>query len=365
MLFEKQPVRILHVVTYMGRGGIETMLMNYYRHADKTKIQFDFLVHREFRADYDDEIEAMGGRIYRIPPMNPFSPHYRNALKSFFQNHTYRIVHCHLNYMSGVILSEAKHADVPIRIAHAHNTSAKKDVKYLVRKLYALSIPQTATNLFACSTAAGQAIFGLHPFHVMPNAIDASAFRFSASMRKEKRAELGLTTQLAIINVGRFHFQKNHTFLISAFSELLKTEPNARLLLVGDGPLHADLRRQASVLPENAVMFLGVRKDIPDLLCAADIFAFPSHYEGLPVTLIEAQAAGLPCIKSTTITNECVVSNLVTSLPIENPVKWAEEIYQKKDSPRRDQYDVLIKSGYDIYTAAKKLENFYLNGEPL
>jgi len=119
------------------------------------------------------------------------------------------------------------------------------------------------------------------------------------------------------------------------------------------------------VLPENAVMFLGVRKDIPDLLCAADIFAFPSHYEGLPVTLIEAQAAGLPCIKSTTITNECVVSNLVTSLPIENPVKWAEEIYQKKDSPRRDQYDVLIKSGYDIYTAAKKLENFYLNGEPL
>lgn len=150
--------RILQVVTYMGRGGIESMLMNHYRRIDRTKVQFDFLVHRDFRADFDDEIEALGGRIFRIPPMNPISASYRKALADFFRNHSYRVVHCHLNYMSGVVLAAAKKAGVPVRIAHAHNTTAQKNWKYVVKRLYARSIPKYADTLLACGQQAGSAI---------------------------------------------------------------------------------------------------------------------------------------------------------------------------------------------------------------
>ena len=356
--------RILQVVTYMGRGGIESMLMNYDRCIDRTQIQFDFLVHRDFRADFDDEIEALGGRIYRLPPLNPFSAGYRKALRVFFQSHTYRVVHCHLNYLSGVVLAEAKKAGVPHTIAHAHNTAAQRNMKYLVKRLCARSIPKYADTLLACGQQAGCAIFGDHTFSVMPNAINAEKYLYNEQFRNQKRRELGLGEEIALIHVGRFDYQKNHTFLVDAFAQLLREVPSAVLLLAGDGALRTIIEEKAEqLLPAGSVRFLGVRKDIPELLQAADVFVFPSHFEGLPVTMIEAQAAGLPCVMSNRITSECIMTDLVKTLPIEDPKMWADAILSMKNMPRTDRLAEIQASGYDITAAAEKLTRFYLNGD--
>ena len=357
--------RILQVVTYMGRGGIETMLMNYYRRMNRQRIQFDFLVHRDFRADFDDEIEALGGRIYRIPPMNPASAAYRKALSDFFREHPYRVVHCHLNYMSGVVLSVAKRVGIPVRIAHAHTANMAPGWKQSVRRLCKYLIPVTATHCFACSTEAGRAIFGRGAFSILANAIDAAAFTPNDALRVEVRSELGLGNAFTVLHVGRMIYAKNHEFLLDVFRELLKAEPGAKLVLVGDGELRPQIGEKVAALPEGSVLLMGTRTDIPRLLQAADVFAFPSRFEGMPVTMIEAQAAGLPCVKSDTVTDECVVTDLVTSLPIDDPRVWAEAILAAKGTVHTDRLADIQRSGYDITAAAEKLERFYLNGEIL
>lgn len=354
--------RILQVVTYMGRGGIETMLMNYYRRMDRTKIQFDFLVHRDFRADFDDEIEALGGHIYRVPPMNPASGGYRKALADFFREHPYRVVHCHLNYMSGVVLSTAKKAGVSVRIAHAHTANMAPGWKQAVRRLCKYLIPATATHLFACSSEAGRAIFGRQDFSILANAIDAAAFAPNDTLRAEVRAELRLGDAFTVMHVGRMVYAKNHAFLLDAFRELLNTDPCAKLVLVGDGELRAEIEETAAQLPDGSVLLLGARSDIPRLLQAADVFAFPSRFEGMPVTMIEAQASGLPCIKSNTVTDECVVTDLVRSLPTSDPASWAEALAAHKNQTRTWPLAQIQAHGYDITSATEGLSKFYLEG---
>lgn len=361
----REPKRILQVVTYMGRGGIETMLMNYYRHMDRSKVQFDFLVHRDFRADFDSEIEALGGRIHRVPPMNPLKPSYWKALGDFFREHPYETVHCHLNYKSGIILAAAKKAGVPVRIAHAHIASMKKDWTLVARRIMGMLIPRTATICLSCGQEAGRAVFGKTSFSFLANAIQPQPFLFSVATRKKTQEELKLIDTYVILHVGRFDYQKNHTFLLDAFAEVLKRAPKATLIMAGDGPLRSAMEGKAKALPVDSVRFLGVRKDIPQLLQAADVFVFPSRFEGLPVTMIEAQAAGLPCIKSDTITDECVVTDLVQSLPLGDPEVWADAILAVKGTPRTDRLADIQANGYDIGAAAKKLERFYLNGEAL
>lgn len=357
--------RILQVVTYMGRGGIETMLMNYYRRIDRSKIQLDFLVHRDFRADYDDEIEALGGHIYRVSPMNPLSGNYRKALTAFFKDHAYGVVHCHLNYMSGVVLTAAKKAGIPVRIAHAHTAAMAPGWKQAVRRLCKYLIPMTATHCFACSTEAGRAIFGKQPFTILANAIDAAAFMPDETARREVRTELGLGDAFVVIHVGRMIYAKNHEFLLDTFCELLNTEPEAKLVLVGDGALRPEIEAKAAQMPEGSVLFLGTRMDIPRLLQAADVFVFPSIFEGLPVSIIEAQAAGLPCVMSDRVTDECIVTDLVNRLSIDDPKAWADAIISAKATIRTDRFAEIQESGYDITAAAEKLTRFYLNGESL
>ena len=360
-----EPKRILHVVTYMGRGGIETMLMNYYRRIDRTKLQFDFLVHRDFRADFDGEIEALGGRIYRVPPMNPLKPSYWRALDAFFREHPYEIVHCHLNYKSGVVLAAAKKAGVSVRIAHAHTAGMSAGFAKLARIMMKPLIPMTATHYVACGKSAGDAIFSGRPYRLIPNALDAEALRFDPQVRDRMRRELALGDACTLIHVGRFSDEKNHAFLLDAFAEVLKQEPDAVLLLAGDGPLRGQMERKAAALPGDPVRFLGVRTDIPRLLQAADVFVLPSVFEGLPVTVIEAQAASLPCVMSNTVTDECTITDLVQRLPIDDPKVWAEAILSVKGTPRTDRLADIQAAGYDICTAAEKLTRFYLDGESL
>ncbi|MDY2938252.1 MAG: glycosyltransferase family 1 protein [Fusicatenibacter sp.] len=357
-------IRVLQIVTYMGRGGLETMLMNYYRHMDRTKVQFDFLVHRDFEADYDEEIRALGGKIYHVSRLIPWSVSYRAELKAFFHEHPeYRIVHVHQDCLSSVALQCAKECGVPVRIAHSHNSSQDKNLKYLIKRYYMRKIPEYATDLLACGKMAGEWMFGGKPFQILRNAVDAEKYQYSPSVAAEMRRELQLKEEVVIGHVGQFRLQKNHEFLIDIFAECVKLNPQVKLILAGDGDTRKKVEEKVSNLGlQEKVLFLGVRTDIDRLLQVMDVFVFPSLYEGLPVTLIEAQAAGLPCVIADHITEECIVTgSLVKKRNLEEPASdWARQALQCAHMARESHVEEIRAAGFDIAEAAAKLENFYL-----
>lgn len=357
--------RILHIVTYMGRGGLETMLMNYYRHIDRSKVQFDFLVHRDFEADYDQEILKMGGRIYHVSRLIPWSITYKMKLMAFFREHPeYKIVHVHQDCLSSVALQCAKVCGVPVRIAHSHNSNQDKNLKYLIKKIYMKKIPMYATDLMACGKMAGDWMFGRRQYTVICNAIDTRKYVFTPTVSDESRQKLQIEkNDIVIGHIGRFHPQKNHSFLIDIFFECVKQNSNVKLLLVGDGNNKKKIQDKVDYLGiSDKVIFTGVRTDIPELLQAMDVFVFPSLYEGLPVTLIEAQAAGLPCVISNCISDECVVTDgLITYKGVdESPDKWAKCILEQVSNSRRNHMEEIQNAGYDVVSAATWLEDFYL-----
>ena len=328
-------IRILHIVTYMGRGGLETMLMNYDRFMDREKVQFDFLEHRSFETNYDREIRKLGGRIWHVSRRCPWSIAYRQELKRFFREHSeYQIIHVHLDCFSAVVLKCAKDAGVPVRIAHSHSAGARKDLKYLLRLYCKRRIPEYATDLLACGTAAGDWMFSGHAYGIMPNAIDLELFHYCKAEAQKIRQELHLEGCKVLGHVGRFHPAKNHGFLIKVFEEVRKREPNARLLLVGDGEGREKIVRNVwKAGLENEVVFTGNRPDVYRLLQGMDLMVFPSLYEGFPVTIVEAQATGLPCLMSDRISPECILEEeLVEVCSLEeSPEKWAEHILKVLD----------------------------------
>mgnify|MGYP001851578637 CR=1 FL=1 len=359
-----EPIRVLQVVTYMGRGGLETMLMNYYRNINRNKVQFDFLVHRDFEADYDQEILYLGGKIYRLSRLNPFSKKYLNELGQFFKDHTeYKIVHSHLDCMAGIPLKYAKKNGVPIRIAHAHSSNQTKDKKYLLKLIFKKNIKKNATELFACAQDAGLWMFGYDQFHVINNAIDTKAYVVNKQTGKEVRQELKIPEDAFVVgHVGRFAPPKNHTFIIRVFAKVLKEKPNAFLLLVGDG----DLRREAEDLTvelgiQNHVIFAGMRSDINRMLQAMDVFLFPSIYEGLPLSIIEAQTAGLPCLISDKVPIECRKTDLVSQLSLNDSLSaWKDAVIDAGKVLKRDTSKEISDAGFDICQNARWLEDFYL-----
>lgn len=356
-------IRVLQVVTHMNRGGLETMLMNYYRYIDRSQVQFDFLTHREYDGDYGEEIKSLGGIIYHLPVLNPFSSSYKTALRTFFKYHPeYQVVHVHQDCLSSVILKEAKKCGVPVRIAHSHNANQDHNLKYAIKIYFRRFIPTYATDLFACSEEAGKWMFGDETFKVLNNAIDAKSYVFNVEKRNKIRKELGVCdTKLLVGHVGRFSPQKNHSFLIDIFYKIQK-RTEAKLLLVGDGELRSDIDKKIADLKlQDRVILTGVRNDVADLLQAMDVFIFPSHYEGLPVTMIEAQAAGVPCLISDKVPIECKVTDLVHVLPLDgSPEVWVKNVLELVQTPRRNTYEEIKNAGFDIVENAKWLQEFYL-----
>ena len=339
------------------------MLMNYYRHMDREKIQFDFLEHRRDRAAYDDEIESLGGRIFRLPRLNPLSSDYFHALNVFFAAHPeYRIVHSHLDCMSAYPLCAAKNAKVPVRIAHAHSTSQDRNWKLVFKLISKKLISLYTTDLFACSADAGEWMFGTKDVHILPNAIDIERYAFNLLIRNQTKKALGLDDAFVIGHVGRFSAVKNHSFLTDVFAQIKRQEPNSKLLLVGAGSEMQAVQQKVKALGLGAdVIFTGVRNDVANLMQAMDVFVFPSLYEGLGIALIEAQAAGLPCVVSDTIPHEAYLTDLVDSESLSAPAeKWAEKILKKRDFPRTDRRAEIAAHGFDITTEAVKLQEFYL-----
>lgn len=356
-------IPILHVVTYMNRGGLETMLMNYYRHIDRTQVQFDFLTHRDFKADYDDEIESLGGKIYHLPRLIPWSKSYKQTLRDFFNSHPeYKIIHVHQDCFSGVICQVAEECGIPVRIAHSHCTSQDKNWKYPIKLWYMKYIPKYATDLLACGQEAGEWMFSGAPFRILNNAIDADAYVYNPRKRDEIRTKLGVNDRLVIGHIGRFSPQKNHPYLIDIFAALHLREPNATLLLVGEGDGRKTIEEKVNSLGlQDCVIFTGVRSDVPDLLQAMDAFVFPSLYEGLGIVAIEAQAAGLPCFLSDKVPDAAYVTDLAQKIHlISSPDEWSRIILDSIPIERKDTLDLIRKAGYDIEENAPWLQNYYI-----
>ncbi len=359
-----EPIRILQVVTYMGRGGLETMLMNYYRNIDRSKVQFDFLTHRSEKADYDDEIEALGGRIYHLPRLNPFSRSYLSALDNFFKEHKeYHVVHCHQDCLSGVVLKVAKANGVKFTIAHSHNANQDKNLKYFIKIFEKRKIPKYADKLFACGDEAGRWMFNTDDFEVLNNAIDTDLYTYNEEKAVDIRKKFGIENKFVVGHVGRFNPQKNHEFLIDVFNEVQKIKEDSVLMLVGDGHLRLEIEKKVHDLGiADKVIFTGVKSDVNDLMQAMDVFLFPSLYEGLPVTMVEAQSSGLKCIISDKVPTECILTDNVDSMKLEDsPKVWANKVLKYKNYERRNTKQDIEKANFDIKTNAKWLQEFYLN----
>lgn len=365
------PLRILHVVVNMNRGGAETLLMNLYRNIDRTKVQFDFLTCKE--GVFDKEIKDMGGRVHQIPYISDVGHFgYIKELNKFFSsNNGYKIVHSHLDKMSGIVLREAKKAGILIRISHSHNTQSEGGLAAKLYKWYTgkLILPN-ATNYFACSRDAAQWLFpkNFNNTMVLKNGIEYQQFAFSPNTRKQVRDELNIQDDYFVLgHVGRFCLQKNHTYLLDIFAEFHQNNEKSILVLAGEGPLRNKIEQKARKLGlADKILFLGVRSDIHRLLQAFDLFIFPSLHEGLPVSLVEAQGSGLPCIISSEVSREVDLGlNLIEYAPLDNTTAWVEKIKmiaEKRNNRIIKSYS-LIEKGYDIKKSAYQLEEFYLKAE--
>lgn len=358
-------IRVLQVVNNMHRAGLETMLMNYYRNIDRTKIQFDFLTHRPEKGDYDDEIISMGGKVYYAPRLYPQNYlQYFKWMKKFFKEHPeYKIIHSHIDAMSYLPLLAAKLNKIPVRIAHSHNTSIDKDFKLPLKLFFKKLLPSVATNFCACGKEAGEFLFPKKKSVFIPNAIDIKKFLYNEEVRRKKRKELGIENKFVIGNIGRLSYQKNHKFLIEIFYEILKKEKESLLLIIGIGEKEKELKEQVKKLNiEKKVCFLGKREDVAELYQAMDLFLMPSFFEGVPVVGIEAQFSGLPCIFSDKVPKEIKFKKDIIFLPLNvSSQLWCNEVSKIKGKNIKRNIKDFENSIYDIKNAKIELEKLYLN----
>ena len=359
-------IRILHVLGGLNRGGAETMVMNFYRAIDRTKVQFDFVIHTDEPQNYSDEIKKMGGKIYIFPRYNGLNTfELRKKWNDFLKEHPgYKVLHSHVRSYASIYLPIAKKHGVKT-IIHAHSTSNGSGIKSFAKKILQMPLRYQADYLFSCSQISGEWLFGKKSlkksnYLLIPNAIDIEKYALNENIRNEYRKKLNIETEKVFIHIGRLHEAKNHIFLINVFKKLSEIEPNVRLLIVGDGELRDIIENEITKHSlSGKIGMLGMREDIPELLNVADCFLFPSKWEGLPVTVVEAQAAQLPCFVSDTITDEVGISDLVTYLPIDKGEKiWVDTIL----NGNIQKHDVTVEiknANFDVRNVSNWLVDFY------
>lgn len=364
----KEPIRVLQIIGIVAGGGVEAVIMNYYEHIDRTKVQFDFIVHNDNEIDITQKVKAMGGKVYKV------TPYYKNPIAFMWdiykviKRHHYRIVHSNMNTLSAFSLFAAWAAGAPVRILHNHSTSSPGETKRNIMKFMLRPFARLFANHYlACSRLAGEWMYGRKMMDsgkvtIVNNAIDLKKYAFNPQKRNLLRKELGLADEFVIGHVGRFMFQKNHEFLIDVFAEAYKKNPHMALLLVGDGPLRPAMEEKVRKLGlTDHVKFLGLRNNVQDFYHVMDILVLPSHYEGLPVVGVEAQANGLPCLFSTKVTKETRLTHSAQFLDLEAGASmWAEEIISIKCERNKKAGDELRQAGFEIYKEAEKLVKFYI-----
>ena len=353
-------------------GGVEAVIMNYYRHIDKTEVQFDFVMHKGSNSDYIAEVKSMGAKVYEVTPYsNPIR--FIQEVYSIIKKGNYQIVHSNMNALSVFPLFAAYLAGVPVRILHNHSTDTKAEplrtfVKHLLRPFARLF----ANKYWACSKLAGEWMYGKQAVAdgkvtIINNAIDLKQFAFDEAKRDKLRKELGLQDCFVIGHVGRFMKQKNHDFLVDIFAEVVKKQDNAKLLLIGDGPLREQIENKVKTLGlDEMVIFTGVRSDVADLYNAMDVFVLPSFYEGLPVVGVEVQANGLPFLCSSNVTKEILISDRIELVELEKGAKaWAEKILAFSEKQRTTASKDISQSGFDIEVEAEKMGERYRKVVPM
>lgn len=365
---KEEPIRIAQIVGKWIGGGVEAVVMNYYRHLDHNKIQFDFICDDDSTNIPYDEIEKLGGKVILIPPYQKVFK-YQKELRRVLRDGKYKIVHSHINTLSVFPLYAAKKVGVPVRIAHSHSTTNKKEwKKNLLKQVLRPFSKKYATNYMCCSELAGRWLFGDKAYddgkvYLLNNAIDLDKFKYDKKIRDKKRKELGIKEDTIVIgHIGRFVAQKNHTFLIDIFNQFHKKEKNSILLLAGQGPLQEEIKNKVRELGLNdSVRFLGQRNDANELYQVFDVFLLPSLYEGLPVVGVEAQASGLLCFFSDDMTKETKVLDSTVFMSLSNADdEWATSILDNYINFRRkDTTSGITKSNFNIKYETNKLKNKY------
>lgn len=366
-------IRVLNLFTLLDRGGAETMCMNLYRNIDRDKVQFDFLVYHKERGIYEDEIEKLGGKVYRIPPIGPISifAHIRGAMVFFRKHPEYHIVHDHMGANGAFIMWAAKKANVKTRIFHSHgdkesfiNSSIKETWRSILLWTLGKIAKRYSNYYFACGQRAAEIFDKRYKVHILNNAIDVERFRFDEKLRENVRNKYSCNDKVIIGNVARFDANKNQVFLIDVLRCALEKRKDIELWLIGDGKQKEELIELSEKLGlKDYIKFFGVRQDVNELLQAMDVFVFPSIKEGLSVACIEAQASGVPCVFSdgfdplTVIVPEnCKIVSLS-----ESPQVWADTIVKMSTGIRSDKTSQIRKKGYDIKQTAKYMQRFYLS----
>lgn len=370
-----EPVRVLQIGMTWNVGGIETYLMEQFRHLDKNKIVYDF-VNCDDSHDiaFQKEIVNKGGRVYGI------CQRHKNPIKHYFQwikllyklSHFYKAIVLNslsMGYIFPIFI--ARFFGIPMRIVHSHNSGIEESISFKKKILFCVNrylMKASATDYFACSSLAGKWMFGKDiSFKVIPNSININKFLLNNDLRNKIRRENGWTGRFVIGHVGRFSFQKNQLFLIDIFKAYHDINTNSVLLLIGDGsntnfPYRKQVQEKVKEYKLNkSVEFLGMRDDVSNLMQAMDCFILPSNFEGLPVVGIEAQASGLACVFSDSITKDVQVTDLVTFVSLnESPNKWAMSIRNSEKIRRANQLLAIQRAGYDITSTVSWIEDYYL-----
>ena len=387
-------IRVLHVFGKLELGGAESRIMDIYRHIDRSKVQFDFVVHTPDRGYFEDEIIKMGGRVFRVPRFRLFNIiSYKKAFREFFEDYgnEFTVVHGHMTSTASIYLPIAKKAGVRTTVAHARSAGVDPGVKGFITRMLRKNLWKKADYLFTCSKKAGISVFGQKAVdkglvRFVPNAIRVGLFAFNSKYRDDIRKEYGINDRFVVGHVGRLHYSKNHEYLIDIFAELIRMYDDAKeadkglrpaLLLVGDGPLRVDIEERISSLGiTDDVILAGNQKDIYRFYDAMDCFVYPSRYEGLPGTVVEAQSSGLRCIISDSICEEVHLTDLLTVRSInEDADQWAGEIYEymtgydpdpadkESAAKKRTGYAKQVyNAGFDVTLQAQKMTRFYEAG---
>lgn len=394
-----EPIRVLHVLGNTNLGGAESRIMDLYRHIDRSRVQFDFVVHAQEEGFFEKEIKELGGRVFRVPRFRMFNYFsYKRSWKRFFKaHHEFIFVQGHMTSTASIYLPLAKKAGIRTA-AHARSAGVDKGIKGMLTRFLRRNLAKKADDLFTCSELAAISAYGEKAVRdgkttFLPNAIDCSAFAFDQKMRDRIRESLSLQDAIVIGHVGRFHYAKNHEYLIRIFAALCEKTDRVQLILLGEGGLMDEARALCKELHvENNVHFLGNHQNIADYYQAMDFFLYPSRYEGMPGTIVEAQASGLPCLMSDTICREVIATDLVETMSIELPPEaWAERVYEhinisesdeKEDknatmnvsareeenmsekgiSARAGYAEKMAQAGFDVKEQAQRMMTFYETG---
>lgn len=362
-------IKVLHVIDRLKRvSGIASAILNYYKYMDTEHIQFDFLV-----VDSDPDLIKMvhdkGGEVYTIKKLGLTNINQvRSQISAFFSNHgkEYQIVHSSFYHIDFLVFPEARRQGIHWCISHSHNTRYSDSLLRSIRNQFLCRMSRRAANQFiACSEAAARFQFGEKylnngKVYILKNAIDVGKYKFNPEIREKYRDQLGLSNKYVIGHVGRFEPQKNHGFIIDLFSKYAAKDSNAILLLVGVGVQFRQYYEMAEKLGlSDKIQFLGSRDDVPNILQAFDCYIFPSLYEGLGISLIEAQAAGLPCIASNRVPIESKATKNVVYLDLDDSYSWIENLEKNKTFRRHDTFKELVESGYEVHSAVVSLERYY------